>query len=58
MLYEACRAVNPRAHLVDDPARIDFRWFHDARTVGICGATSTPTWLMEACRDAIRRHDV
>ena len=57
VLYEACRTVNPRAHLVDDPAHIDYGWFHGARTVGICGATSTPTWLMEACRDAIRRHE-
>ncbi len=56
VLYEACREVNPRSYLVDDPAHICYDWFEGARTIGICGATSTPTWLMEACRDAIRRH--
>ena len=55
VLFEACRAVNPRSHLVDAPESICFDWFRDARSVGICGATSTPTWLMEACRDAILR---
>ena len=55
VLFEACRAVNPRSHLVDAPESICFDWFHDARSVGICGATSTPTWLMEACREAILR---
>lgn len=55
VLFEACRAVNPRSHLVDAPESICFDWFRDARSVGICGATSTPTWLMEACREAILR---
>lgn len=55
VLFEACRAVNPRSHLVDAPKSICFDWFRDARSVGICGATSTPTWLMEACREAILR---
>ena len=55
VLFEACRAVNPRSHLVDAPESICFDWFRDARRVGICGATSTPTWLMEACREAILR---
>lgn len=55
VLFEACRAVNPRSHLVDTPESICFDWFRDARSVGICGATSTPTWLMEACREAILR---
>ena len=57
VLYEACREINPRSYLVDDPTRIDFSWFNGAQTVGICGATSTPTWLMEACRDAIRQYE-
>ena len=55
VLFEACRAVNPHSHLVDAPESICFDWFRDARSVGICGATSTPTWLMEACREAILR---
>lgn len=55
VLYEACRKQNPRSYLVDTPAAIDARWFGGAESVGVCGATSTPKWLMEDCREAIRR---
>lgn len=55
VLYEACRQVNGRSYLVDDPAAIRAEWFSHAQSVGICGATSTPKWLMEACSEAIRR---
>lgn len=55
MLYEASRQVNPRTYMVDTPAAIQADWFQGAESVGICGATSTPKWLMEACRDAIRQ---
>lgn len=55
VLYEACRQVNRHSYLVDDPAAIQRDWFCEARSVGICGATSTPKWLMEACREAIRQ---
>lgn len=53
VLFEACRRVNPRAHLVDTPAALHREWFEGARSVGVCGATSTPKWLMEDCRTAI-----
>ena len=53
MLFSACRNVNARAHMIEQPADIDYTWFNDAQSVGICGATSTPKWLMEACRTAI-----
>ena len=49
VLFEACRKVNPRTYLVDDPAMIQADWFADAKSVGICGATSTPKRLMEDC---------
>ncbi|MBP3228766.1 MAG: 4-hydroxy-3-methylbut-2-enyl diphosphate reductase [Bacteroidaceae bacterium] len=55
-LFAACQRRNPRSHMVDSPAAIRREWFDGARTVGICGATSTPKWLMEACRDEILRH--
>jgi len=54
MLYDACLNVNPRTHSVDSPAALRAEWFRNAQTVGICGATSTPTWLMEQCRQRIR----
>ncbi len=53
VLYNECCKVNPRTHMVDDPSEIDFEWFRNVQTVGICGATSTPKWLMEACKERI-----
>lgn len=54
-LYEACRRSNPRSYMVDSPSSIELAWFNEVNSVGICGATSTPKWLMEACRDEIFR---
>lgn len=55
VLYEACRAINPRSHLIDNPDEISMGWLKQAKTVGICGATSTPKWLMEECKNHIIR---
>ncbi len=53
MLFSACRKVNSRTHIIRQPSDIDYTWLAGARTAGVCGATSTPKWLMEACRAAI-----
>ena len=53
VLYNECKAVNPRSYHVENASEINLDWFADAQTVGICGATSTPKWLMEDCRDHI-----
>lgn len=53
VLYEKCKSVNKRSYQVEKAEEINMQWFNGAQTVGICGATSTPTWLMEQCRDAI-----
>ena len=53
VLYEECKKVNAQSYMVDEPEWIQPEWFDNAQTVGICGATSTPKWLMEACRDTI-----
>ena len=53
VLFEECRRVNPNTHLIEGPDEIDPQWLEGIKTVGICGATSTPKWLMEQCRDAI-----
>ncbi len=55
VLYDECRSVNPRSYLVDDASEIDFSRLKDCRSVGICGATSTPKWLMEECAEALRK---
>ncbi len=53
VLYNECLRVNPNTHLIEGPEEIQAEWLQDVKTVGICGATSTPKWLMEQCRDAI-----
>ena len=53
VLFDECRRINPNAHLIEGPAEINPQWLENIKTVGICGATSTPKWLMEQCRDAI-----
>ena len=52
-LYGVCKSVNPNAHFIESEASIDPAWFANAETVGICGATSTPSWLMENVKEAI-----
>ncbi len=52
-LFTRCKEVNINSHLVERKDEINFSWFDGAETVGICGATSTPKWLMEECKDAI-----
>ena len=53
VLFNECQRVNPNTHLIEGPTEIDPAWLEGIETVGICGATSTPKWLMEQCRDAI-----
>ena len=55
VLFNECKAVNPKSYHVENASEINLDWFADAQTVGICGATSTPKWLMEECRDEILR---
>jgi len=57
VLYEVCHKVNPNTHLVEGPEEIELQWLEGVNTVGICGATSTPKWLMEQCRDRISQAD-
>ena len=56
VLFAECKSVNPNSHQIESADEIQFEWLKDAHTVGICGATSTPKWLMEECRDYILRH--
>ncbi|MBQ6227044.1 MAG: 4-hydroxy-3-methylbut-2-enyl diphosphate reductase [Prevotella sp.] len=56
VLFKECASVNPNSHQVESPDQIDMRWLDDVGTVGICGATSTPKWLMEQCRDTIMKY--
>ena len=53
VLFHECLSVNPNSFQIESPQEIDLRWLDGVQTVGICGATSTPKWLMEQCRDYI-----
>ena len=55
VLFNECLRINPNTHLIEGPEEIDPAWLDGIHTVGICGATSTPKWLMEQCRDALQR---
>lgn len=54
VLFNECRSANPATHMIANASEIDPAWFESSpATVGICGATSTPRWLMEQVRDKI-----
>ncbi len=53
MLYSVCKSINPDTHFVSSPEEIQVSWFNGKKSAGICGATSTPKWLIEKIRDII-----
>ena len=55
VLSDLCRTVNPHTYLLGNPSEIDPSWFRGASTAGVCGATSTPQWLLEEVAEAIRQ---
>ena len=57
VLSDLCRRENPHTYLVNSPAEIEADWFRCGQSVGICGATSTPKWLLEQVAAAVRSLD-
>ena len=56
VLFKECHSVNPNSYQIESADEIDMAWFTDeVHTVGICGATSTPKWLMEQCKERIEQ---
>lgn len=53
VLFEVCRRANPRTYNIEEAAEIDPAWLEGAASVGICGATSTPKWLMQRVAEAV-----
>jgi 4-hydroxy-3-methylbut-2-enyl diphosphate reductase len=47
VLLHECRQANPNTYLISSSEDINPEWFQTARSAGVCGATSTPKWLME-----------
>ncbi|MDO6389139.1 4-hydroxy-3-methylbut-2-enyl diphosphate reductase [Pontibacter sp. BT731] len=58
VLYQVCKETNPATYFVSKVEELQPSWFADGDTVGICGATSTPMWLMEEVRDILLREAV
>lgn len=60
VLYNECKSVNPRSYMIDSPAEIQESFIANddhapAFSIGICGATSTPKWLMEQCKVCVEQ---
>lgn len=55
VLSEVCRAANARCYNIEEASEIDAKWFEGVESIGICGATSTPRWLMEDVAESVRK---
>ncbi|MGF7138743.1 4-hydroxy-3-methylbut-2-enyl diphosphate reductase [Roseimarinus sediminis] len=56
LLYQVCKNENLHTHFISSSGEIDTTWFAEAQSIGICGATSTPQWLMENVADYLHDH--
>lgn len=54
LLFQICIETNKKSYFISSIDEIDRKWFTDGITVGVCGATSTPLWLMEKTANAIK----
>jgi 4-hydroxy-3-methylbut-2-enyl diphosphate reductase len=54
VLFEVCRKANPRSYNIEEESELNIEWLKGAERVGICGATSTPRWLMEKVAAALQ----
>ena len=55
VLSEVCRAANARCYNIEEASEIELKWFEGVESIGICGATSTPRWLMEDVAESVRK---
>lgn len=53
VLYNVCKEKNPNTYFVSNAEQVDPAWFNENDSVGICGATSTPMWLMEDVKNRL-----
>lgn len=53
VLFDVCKQVNENTYFISDVEELDAGLFGDAETVGICGATSTPMWLMKKVKERL-----
>lgn len=57
-LYQVCKLNNEKSYFIENEDEIDPEWFSNVKSVGICGATSTPMWLMENVKDFIENKEI
>jgi 4-hydroxy-3-methylbut-2-en-1-yl diphosphate reductase len=57
-LFLVCQRYNIKSYFVEDEQEIQSVWFSPEDKVGICGATSTPMWLMEKVKEKIEELDL
>ena len=53
VLYNVCKEANVNTYFVSSVTDLNFEWFSDGDSIGVCGATSTPMWLMENVKSAM-----
>ena len=58
VLFDVCHGANGRAYNIEEESELQAEWFEGCQSVGICGATSTPAWLMERVAKAIKERFV
>ena len=58
VLFDVCHGANGRAYNIEEESELQPEWFEGCQSVGICGATSTPAWLMERVAKAIKERFV
>lgn len=56
VLYNICKENNPRTYFISNKTELKKEWFTEHSSIGICGATSTPMWLMEDVRDELNTY--
>lgn len=56
VLFDVCKKVNPNTYFISGPEELDTRTFADNETIGICGATSTPMWLMRKVKETLESY--
>lgn len=57
LLYQVCKEQNNRSYFVSNTEELNINWFKELDSVGICGATSTPDWLMQNVKSTIQEFD-
>lgn len=58
ILFQECKQVNANTYQIDQPDEIKTEWLKHSQSIGICGATSTPKWLMEECKKVILEEEL